>query len=55
MLETAYKDVEGLRDQLMQGTERYFRFALYFTIYAEDLKELDKDSSYAWRARLGPS
>jgi type IV secretory pathway VirB4 component len=45
MLETAYKDVEGLRDNLMQGTEKYFRFALYFTIYANDLKELDKFSS----------
>lgn len=45
MLETAYKDVEGLRDSLMQGTEKYFRFALYFTIYANDLKELDKYSS----------
>ncbi len=45
MLETAYKDVEGLRDSLMQGTEKYFRFALYFTIYATDLKELDKFSS----------
>lgn len=45
MLETAYQDVEGLRDQLMQGTEKYFRFALYFTIYAEDIKELDKFSS----------
>src|SRR4029078_4660232 len=45
MLETAYKDVEGLRDNLMQGTEKYFRFALYFTIYANDIKELDKFSS----------
>lgn len=45
MLETAYKDVETLRDELMQGTEKYFRFALYFTIYASDLKELDKNSS----------
>jgi type IV secretory pathway VirB4 component len=45
MLETAYKDVESLRDNLMQGTEKYFRFALYFTIYANDLKELDKFSS----------
>jgi len=45
MLETAYKDVESLRDALMQGTERYFRFALYFTIYADDLKELDKNST----------
>ncbi len=45
MLETAYQDVESLRDNLMQGTEKYFRFALYFTIYAADLKELDKFSS----------
>lgn len=45
MLETAYKDVEGLRDNLMQGTEKYFRVAIYFTIYADDLKELDKNSS----------
>lgn len=45
MLETAYGDVEGLRDALLQGTEKYFRFALYFTIYASDLKELDKNSS----------
>ncbi|MEK7161503.1 MAG: conjugal transfer protein TraC, partial [Patescibacteria group bacterium] len=45
MLETAYKDVESLRDNLIQGTEKYFRFALYFTIYAGDLKELDKFSS----------
>ncbi len=45
MLETAYKDVEGLRDALMQGTEKYFRLALYFTIYTDDLKELEKNST----------
>ena len=45
MLETAYQDVEGLRDSLMQGTEKYFRYALYFTLYANDLKELDKNSA----------
>ncbi len=44
-LETAYQDVEGLRDALMQGTERYFRFALYFTLYCPDLKELDRESA----------
>lgn len=44
-LETAYQDVETLRDDLMQGTERYFKFALYFTLYANDLKELDRFSS----------
>jgi type IV secretory pathway VirB4 component len=45
MLETAYQDVESLRDALVQGTERYFRFGLYFTLYASDHKELDKLSS----------
>lgn len=45
LLETAYHDVEGLRDALQQGTEKYFRFALYFTLYADDEKELDKNSA----------
>lgn len=45
MLETAYHDVEGLRDRLQQGTERYFRFSLYFTIYADSLEKLDKISA----------
>src|SRR5690606_7376069 len=45
MLETAYQDVEGLRDKLQQGTERYFRFSIYFTIYAADQKELDQTSA----------
>jgi conjugal transfer ATP-binding protein TraC len=44
-LETAYQDVETLRDDLMQGTEKYFKFALYFTLYANDEKELDRFSS----------
>ncbi|PIR97244.1 MAG: conjugal transfer protein TraC [Candidatus Doudnabacteria bacterium CG10_big_fil_rev_8_21_14_0_10_41_10] len=45
MLETAFQDVEQLRDKLVQGTEHYFRFGLYFTIYASSEKELDKNSS----------
>ncbi len=45
MLETAYHDVEELRDQLQQGTERYFRFGLYFTLYADTQEELDKNST----------
>jgi type IV secretory pathway VirB4 component len=44
MLETAYQDVEQLRDDLVQGTEKYFRFSLYFTLYAKTLEELDKNS-----------
>ncbi|HEX5430292.1 MAG TPA: ATP-binding protein [Patescibacteria group bacterium] len=45
MLETAYQDVEALRDRLQQGTERYFRFSLYFTLYADTIKELDAAAS----------
>lgn len=45
MLETAYKDVEGLRDQLIQGTERYFRVGIYLTVYADSLKQLDEFSA----------
>src|ERR1044072_5736726 len=45
MLETAFQDVEALRNKLQQGTERYFRFSIYFTIYANDQKELDQNTS----------
>jgi conjugal transfer ATP-binding protein TraC len=45
MLETALGDIEGLRDKLQQGTERYFRFSLYFTIYADTEKDLEKTSA----------
>ncbi|MDP3985921.1 MAG: DUF87 domain-containing protein [Candidatus Veblenbacteria bacterium] len=40
--ETALRDIEKLRDDLTQGTERFFQFALYITVYAHDKKELDK-------------
>lgn len=45
MLQTAYQDIEMLRDKLQQGTERYFRFSVYFTIYASEQKELDQTSA----------
>ena len=41
MLETAYQDLESLRDKLQQGTERFFRAGLYVTFYASSVKELD--------------
>lgn len=40
--ETALRDIEDLRDSLSQGTEHFFQFALYVTVYAHDKKELDK-------------
>ena len=40
--ETALRDIEALRDALTQGTERFFQFALYVTIYTENKEELDR-------------
>ncbi|MFA7601058.1 MAG: conjugal transfer protein TraC, partial [Patescibacteria group bacterium] len=40
--ETALRDIESLRDSLTQGTERFFQFGLYITIYADDLEQLDR-------------
>lgn len=42
MQETALRDMEQLRDDLTQGTERFFQFAFYITIYANDKEDLDK-------------
>lgn len=44
MLEAAFVNAEELRDKLMQGTERFFKYALYFTLYADSLSELDKST-----------
>ncbi len=40
--ETALRDIEYLRDALTQGTEKFFQFALYVTIYADSLEQLDR-------------
>ena len=45
VLETAYKDVESLRDKLQQGTEKFFKAGLYITFYASSVKELDEIES----------
>lgn len=38
--EAALQDAEELRDQLQVGAERFFRYGLYVTIYADSLEEL---------------
>lgn len=42
MLDTAYKDIEDLRDNLMQAQEKMFDVGLYITIYAENDNDLFK-------------
>ncbi len=45
ILETAAQDIEALRDKLQQGTEKFFRFGLYITVYGKDEKDLAEKSS----------
>lgn len=40
-LEAAISDAEELRDQLQVGAEKFFRFGLYITLWAESLDELN--------------
>ncbi len=42
MLDTAYQDLESLRDQLQQAEEHLFDVGLYITIYGNSKEELDK-------------
>ncbi len=42
ILDTAYQDLEGLRDNLLQAQEKMFNVGLYITIYADNENELFK-------------
>ena len=42
MLDTAYADLEQLRDSLQQAQERIFEVGLYLTIYGNTREEIDK-------------
>jgi conjugal transfer ATP-binding protein TraC len=42
MLDTAYQDLESLRDNLQQAQERLFDVGLYLTLYASSKEALDK-------------
>lgn len=45
VLDTAYQDLERLRDDLQQARERLFDVGLYITIYGDTHDELDKVES----------
>ncbi|MFA5961416.1 MAG: ATP-binding protein [Parcubacteria group bacterium] len=42
-LETAQQDIDELRDKLQQGTEKFFRFALYITAYGDNEDAVTKN------------
>ncbi len=55
MLETAYEDVETLRDALQQARERLFEVGAYITIYAatlNDLSDLENKITNALESKL---
>jgi conjugal transfer ATP-binding protein TraC len=43
-LEAAIQDAEELRDKIQVGEERFFRFSLYMTMYADSLEDLTQVS-----------
>ncbi|MCR4334393.1 MAG: DUF87 domain-containing protein [Patescibacteria group bacterium] len=45
MLDTAYRDLESLRDNLMQAQEKIFDVGVYITLYGDSDGELDKIES----------
>jgi conjugal transfer ATP-binding protein TraC len=45
MLDTAYRDLDGLRDSLMQAQEKMFDVGLYITVYADTENDLFKIES----------
>ncbi|MDD5033079.1 MAG: DUF87 domain-containing protein [Candidatus Pacebacteria bacterium] len=55
MLDTAYQDLEDLRDKLQQAQERLFSLGLYITIYAEsedELASLEKEIKSSLESKL---
>lgn len=51
-LETALEDAEGLRTEIQRGQEKFFQFALYFTIYSDDEKKI-KNTAKQLESLLG--
>ena len=42
LLEAAYRNIEELRDRLQEAQERMFKFGVYFTLYGNNIEELEK-------------
>ena len=54
-LDTAYQDLENLRDQIQQATEKIFDVGVYITVYAdtqEEMQDLEKELRSILEGRL---
>jgi conjugal transfer ATP-binding protein TraC len=45
-LETAYRDVEALRDAIQQGVEKFFKIGVYVQVYADTQDQLERNSQF---------
>lgn len=45
-LETAYRDVEALRDAIQQGVEKFFKIGVYIQVYADSQDQLERNSQF---------
>jgi conjugal transfer ATP-binding protein TraC len=45
-LETAYRDVEALRDAIQQGVEKFFKIGVYIQVYADTQDQLERNSQF---------
>ncbi|MBI4121411.1 MAG: DUF87 domain-containing protein [Candidatus Ryanbacteria bacterium] len=45
MLDTAYHDLESLRDKLSQAQEKLFSFGIYITVYTDTIEDLNKEET----------
>jgi type IV secretory pathway VirB4 component len=46
ILESALENIEELRDKLQQGTEKFFHFGLYMTIFGKTKEEIGKTAMF---------
>jgi len=46
ILESALENIEELRDKLQQGTEKFFHFGLYMTIFGNTKEEIGKTAMF---------
>ncbi len=45
VLEMAYANIENLRNQLQEGSEKFFNLGVYFTVFGQTIEEMKKQTN----------
>ncbi len=45
VLEMAYSNIENLRNQLQEGSEKFFNLGVYFTVFGQTIEEMEKQTN----------